>query len=142
MFFFVAARPLHREALPPGRKLDPGCIFPRTLPSASMFPSAFLAFAAVSTKSVERWFSTFCPAMSLHLMPHLENHAGRRILQCVDNQKQRRRGLTLTFFPCAPTRPPAEPVVFLATRSPPNPVEWLGNYLLRNNPQSAPPAAN
>ncbi|CAM9268046.1 unnamed protein product [Ectocarpus sp. 6 AP-2014] len=30
----------------------------------------------------------------------------------------------------------------LVKERPPNPVEWLGNYLLRNNPQSAPPAAN
>ncbi|CAM9299707.1 unnamed protein product [Scytosiphon promiscuus] len=30
----------------------------------------------------------------------------------------------------------------LVKERPPNPVEWLGNYLLRHNPQSAPPPAN
>ncbi|CAN0038222.1 unnamed protein product [Pylaiella littoralis] len=30
----------------------------------------------------------------------------------------------------------------LVKERPPNPVEWLGNYLLRHNPQSAPPAGS
>ncbi|CAM9192868.1 unnamed protein product [Ascophyllum nodosum] len=30
----------------------------------------------------------------------------------------------------------------LVKERPPNPVEWLGNYLLVHNPQSAPPGGN
>eukprot|EP00904_Undaria_pinnatifida_P004957 jgi/Undpi1/1591/HiC_scaffold_11.g04981.m1 len=30
----------------------------------------------------------------------------------------------------------------LVKERPPNPVEWLGNYLLRHNPQSAAPGGN